>query len=382
MTLTSLEANYSSTKKTQFLIDEGTSLNWVGGTDFARFERYFVFIDTNVAALWGDQIITQLRASGKPIFLKQVAPEEDSKSTRYLPEALAFLENNSCTRFDLIMAVGGGIVIDLASFVASIYMRGVPLYIMATTLIGQMDASTAGKTCLNTDQGKNVLGTFYYPERVYNNIDLLKTNTPYFNRQGLSEIFKYGLLNSTLIIDTMSAFQLTPSNSLLASMVRLSIESRVAIASKDPLASNLGHTFGHAIEKISNYGILHGDAISVGTVISLYFSKKQGLLTEATLKTILGLMKKFGLNIYIDKAFDPAELVRLMMRDKKSSSVNLNLVLICDIAKPYSTKDGYFYQAQPAQVESFLRNFLSNYEYTIADCADYIRNRELKYEAN
>jgi 3-dehydroquinate synthase len=126
---------------------------------------FFVLIDKGVQRVWGEKINEQLRAHGKEIFTLEIEPTEASKSISYYPTVVGFLEENICNRYDLVIGIGGGIVIDVTSFVVSTYMRGLPLYIVATTLIGQVDASTAGKTCLNTAGSKNLLGTLSYGQK-------------------------------------------------------------------------------------------------------------------------------------------------------------------------------------------------------------------------
>jgi 3-dehydroquinate synthase len=127
----------------------------------------------------------------------------------------------------------------------------------------------------------------------------------------------------------------------------LTIEVRSAIRQKDSLASNLGHTFGHAIEKLSDIKVLNGDAISVGTVLALYFACYEKLITDEKVENIVGEMKRMNLNVYLDKNLDVDALIECMKRDKKSSINELNLVLITDVGLPYFKEDSYFYSVIP-----------------------------------
>jgi 3-dehydroquinate synthetase len=372
-----IDVSFERTDSIQFLLDSDPSLNWISTIDSAAGQRFFVYIDANVQRLWGDRILEQLSRAGRETHWFTVEPTEASKSLGFYPTALSFLETHGAGRYDLVIAIGGGIVIDLVSFLVSTYMRGLPFYAIPTTLIGQMDASTAGKTCLNTSSAKNVLGTFYYPLVVYNNISFLDTNTEYYLRQGYSETFKYGLLGCPELLSLLETHRAKPSSSTKLEMVTRAIETRVMIRKRDPLASNLGHTFGHALETLSNYEILHGDAISAGTVMALHYAQRKGLISESAVEDIVGRMRRLSLNVHFDSSVRAGEMVRKMMRDKKASADKLHLVLIRNIGEPYLTNGSSFYPASPGDVEEFLVDYLANSGYGIADCAAWLRRDEL-----
>ena len=375
----SFRTTYTRKDIIDFLIDDDAEMSWLADFDGSAFERFFIVIDREVNMIWGSLIRKRLGNHKKEMFFFEVEASESSKSLSFYPKLVDFFEMHGCSLSDLALAIGGGIVIDLVSFTCSTYMRALPFYAVPTTLIGQIDASTAGKTCLNTSNSKNLLGTFYYPLRVYNNINFLETNSKYHLRQGYSEIFKYGLLNSSKLIEIMSAYSKKPSKALLMEMIKAATEARIKIRKINPLASNLGHTFGHAIEKISDFRILHGDAISAGTVMSLYFSKKIGIIGGKSVLGIIDKMKLLNLNIYVDKNLDINRLVKIMMRDKKSSAAGMNLVLIRGIAKPYIKNGSYFYRTTRDLVQAFLEGFMADYPYLVPDCAKYIKKSQLKY---
>src|SRR3989338_5980154 len=374
-----IKTTYVKKDTIDFIIDDDPNMTWIGDFDSHSFERFFVIMDEEVSRLWGSKIRKGLNTHKKPMFFFEVEASEQSKSINFYPKLVDFLEKHKSNLSDLVIAIGGGIVIDLVSFTCSTYMRAMPFYAIPTTLIGQIDASTAGKTCLNTSNSKNLLGTFYYPLKVYNNINFLETNSKYHLRQGYSEIFKYGLLDSSKLIEIMSAYSKKPSKALLMEMIKAATEARIKIRKINPLASNLGHTFGHAIEKISNFGILHGDAISAGTVMSLYFSKKIGITDGKSITAIVDDMKELGLNVYVDKNLDIDKLVELMTRDKKSSTTGFNLVLIAGVAKPYRSNKSNFYRTSPDFVKSFLRDFMKEYPYLVPSCASRIKKEVLTY---
>lgn len=354
-------------------------MEWIGKFDGGKYKRFFVVFDENVYDIWGKKIVSQLEKHGKEIFIFKVKPEERSKSLEFYPEILEFFEDHACSRYDLVIGIGGGIILDLVSFFCSTYMRGLPLYAIPTTLIGQVDAITAGKTCLNTGKAKNVLGTFYYPLEVYNNIHILKTNQPYFERQGLSEIFKYGLLASRELLEVLDRYMKGKSEEDLKEVIKLTIQARGVIRKKDPLASNLGHTFGHALEKMSGHALLHGDAITVGTVMAFQFAVEKGLMTQEKASELTKKMKEYRLNVYLEKNLDLDAMIEYMLHDKKSSVDMINLVLLEDIERPYEKDGSLFYGVSPSEMKEFLERFIKNYEYMKDGCWEFIRTDDINY---
>jgi len=380
MTVKKLSTTYKATHIVDFLIDDDKEMMWIARFNSDKHNRFFVVIDKNVNKIWGSLIRKKLKYHKKKVFIFEVEALEKSKSLSFYPRLVNFLELHKCNLSDLVMAIGGGTIIDLVSFTCSTYMRGLPFVIIATTLTGIVDASTAGKTCLNTTNNKNILGTFYYPLKVYNNIHFLKTCSRYYHRQGLSEVFKYGLLDSKPLLDSMAIYLSSNSSSELKKMIEFGFKARINIRKKHPQASNLGHTFGHAIEKLTNYKTLHGDAISVGIVIALYFAQERGIMGERKVEKIIKMMKQRGLSLYLETSLNVDDWVRLMMSDKKSSSKALNLVLLTDIAKPYKSGNSYFYRTKPAIIKRFLRKFVKDYYYIKSECAIFLKREKLVYK--
>ena len=244
-------------------------------------------------------------------------------------------------------------------------MRGLPFFMIPTTLMGQVDSSTAGKTCLNTPMTKNLLGTFYYPLVVYNNTRFLDTVHECDQRQGFSEVFKYGLLRSPSLVQALREYHAHPAPALLKRIIIDTIGVRIAVRKIHPQASNLGHTFGHALEALSGYRILHGDAISAGTAVALHFAVEKGWMPKLEMACILSIMKELGLNLYIDDSIDSRTWLEAMRRDKKSSATKVNLVLIQGIGKPIQ---GSFFSISFADLRKFLDRFLASYPYKMRNC--------------
>jgi len=370
---------FNKPRLTEFVVDGDSKFSWLGQFESDEFDRFIIFYDNKLEDNWLKIILSKLRIHKKKIIIISLDASEKTKSLDFYTNLIDKMESENCSKLDLAIIIGGGTILDLMTFTASTYMRGMPSLLVPTTLIGQIDASTAGKTCLNTGKVKNLLGTFYYPRFVYNNINTLETNSHFYLRQGLSEALKYGLLDSKKLVDKLEEYSIVNSKKNLVEIIDLTIKSRIKISKIDPYASNLGHTFGHALEKISNYKVLHGDAINVGTVMALHFSVYEGLIKESLVNKIMGIMKNLNLNLYIDGLINVPSFVQLMKKDKKSMSGMLNLVLIKNIGNTYEDNGHRFYKTETIKVENFLMNFIENYKYSVNDFPSCINKEIIQY---
>jgi 3-dehydroquinate synthetase len=340
-------------EKTKFIIDDSKSFKGFDKVFFHKHPKVFIFADTNVLRKH-KLFLNFVSKLNKKIYIKKIISNEKAKNIVNYSNYIDFLSSNSCSRKDLIIGIGGGVVLDIAGFVASTYMRKINLMLVPTNLIGMADASTAGKTCLNTNSGKNMIGTFYLPNVVYNNINFLQTGSNISFRQGFSEIFKYGLLSSKELVDLMIKYKVDKSNKTLKKILKLAIDKRFEIRMFNPLASNLGHTFGHAIEKMTNYKIKHGDAISIGTIISLRFSLEKKLITKDLFNYIYKTMKYLDLKTFTKIKFNNTYWVSLMLKDKKSYDDNIGLILIKGIGLPVINKKSPFFYVKKNEMIKFL----------------------------
>ena len=370
-------SNYEHKYETKFIIDSSEDFERIDEIGISDYDRVFIVIDENVSKLYEEKLLPKMINGKQELFVYRVKSVEETKSIAYYPKLVEFFEENTAGRYDAVVAIGGGIVIDLVSFTVSTYMRGLPFFIVATTLIGQTDASTAGKTCLNSYNTKNLLGTFFYPKVVYNSIPILKTNTKRITRQGLSEAFKYSLLTDGELLGDIIKFQNSDFDSdIMEKIVEKTIQSRIKIRLVDPLASNLGHTFGHALEKYFDYQILHGDAILIGTVMAMGYGVKVGIMEQSEYDRIYDMMNEAHLNTYISKELDTKKLVALMKKDKKSSSKKLHLVMINGVGKPYRS-DTPFLEADYEDVEKYLEEFMESYLRKREDYLEYLGKNDL-----
>ena len=343
-------------QKVNFLFDDCKDLSGLSEIKLKKYKKIFIIFDKALSNSWVKQISEKIKKSKSELHFIPLRGIEKVKSFREVEKLLYFLEESGCSKNDLIVSIGGGTILDLSAFVASIYMRGVELMMIPTTLMGQADASSAGKTCINGKQTKNLVGSLYMPLYVYNNIHILKTANGYSRRQGLSEIFKYGLLGSKKLIKYLEQYARDSSenDSLLLKILIETIKVRIKLRKIDPLVSNLGHTFGHAFESESKNLVAHGDAISAGIVCSLKLSLKKRYISKKLYFQLIKVMKDLNLNINIDKSSNVKRVVNLMKKDKKSDGDLIGFVLLKDIGKTVKTKNKKFLFLDAKYVTSFL----------------------------
>ena len=349
-------ASVTEDQKVNFLFDDCKDLSGLSEIKLKKYKKIFIIFDKALSNSWVKQISEKIKKSKSELHFIPLRGIEKVKSFREVEKLLYFLEESGCSKNDLIVSIGGGTILDLSAFVASIYMRGVELMMIPTTLMGQADASSAGKTCINGKQTKNLVGSLYMPLYVYNNIHILKTANGYSRRQGLSEIFKYGLLGSKKLIKYLEQYSrdsLENDNLLLKILIE-TIKVRIKLRKIDPLVSNLGHTFGHAFESESKNLVAHGDAISAGIVCSLKLSLKKRYISKKLYFQLIKVMKDLNLNINIDKSSNVKRVVNLMKKDKKSDGDLIGFVLLKDIGKTVKTKNKKFLFLDSKYVTSFL----------------------------
>ena len=349
-------ASVKEDQKVNFLFDDCKDLSGLSEIKLKKYKKIFIIFDKALSNSWVKQISEKIKKSKSELHFIPLRGIEKVKSFREVEKLLYFLEESGCSKNDLIVSIGGGTILDLSAFVASIYMRGVELMMIPTTLMGQADASSAGKTCINGKQTKNLVGSLYMPLYVYNNIHILKTANGYSRRQGLSEIFKYGLLGSKKLIKYLEQYarDSLENDSLLLKILIETIKVRIKLRKIDPLVSNLGHTFGHAFESESKNLVAHGDAISAGIVCSLKLSLKKRYISKKLYFQLIKVMRDLNLNINIDKSSNVKRVVNLMKKDKKSDGDLIGFILLKDIGKTVKTKNKKFLFLDAKYVTSFL----------------------------
>ena len=300
--------------------------------------------DSTVAPLYAAAVREALHAARPELAIGTfVLPAgEASKTLAHFGHAIDALATLGATRDACVFALGGGVVGDLAGFVAACWMRGVDCVQLPTTLLSMVDSSVGGKTAVDIPQGKNLVGAFHPPRAVFADTAALRTLPPRELRAGLAEVIKYGAIRDPLFFQWLEAERaalLASEPTALAQAIARSCEHKAEIVERDPLERgerallNLGHTFGHAIETEQGYGGLgndnlnHGEAVAVGMVCAARLSARLGLAHADDAARLQTLLARFGLPVTVPAGLDPGALLARMRLDKKATAGRLRFVL-------------------------------------------------------
>ena len=309
------------------------------------YDEVLIISDENVYNHQLDNFINNIKA--KTVYEYIIPAGEDSKSLSVYEEIIKYCIRINLSRKSLIIALGGGVVGDLAGFLASTYMRGIDVCQVPTSLLSQVDSSVGGKTGINIGNFKNIIGTFYQPKFTYINIDDLKTLSHNEFIAGMAEVIKYSIIYDYDFLDYLinnSKNILNKDNETLHYMVKKCIEIKADIVSKDEKEGNLrkilnfGHTFGHGVEKLCK--ISHGEAVSIGMNMAFKLALEKGYINGSYYDKFINVCDKFNLplnfNISLDEKDEITEerkdkinkeILEIMKNDKKNSFGKINLIL-------------------------------------------------------
>lgn len=319
----------SASKKYDVIIERGL-LDSVGieTAKLTKPQRAVIVSGKNTFTLYGERVVNAYKNAGFEVLSFVHQGGEGAKSLDTYGELLNFLCDNHISRSDILVALGGGVTGDLTGFAAATYLRGIDFVQIPTTLLAAVDSSVGGKTAINLNSGKNQAGCFYQPTAVFCDPDALKTLAPEDYRCGCAEIVKYGVLAGGELFELVSAGGIYDNEeAVIASCVRI----KSKIVNEDEfdrgtrMLLNLGHSFGHAIEKCSDFAVHHGDAVSVGMVIIADAAVKKGYCDGDCRDIIIKTLKKYGLPTETD--FSAEELFDASKADKKISDGRMHLVV-------------------------------------------------------
>lgn len=299
--------------------------------------RPIIVTNRTLAPLYGNALARRLGAQIVAL------PDGEQHKTLEMTRALydAFIEAQ-IDRHGVVIALGGGVIGDLAGFAAATYLRGVALIQVPTSLLAMVDASVGGKVGVDLPQGKNLVGAFKQPVLVVADVDTLRTLPDIEWRCGLAEIVKAGLIGDPSLLDPR-LYRREPPESVIA-LIRQSIAVKAAIVQEDPYEQgvrahlNLGHTFGHALERVSGFTWKHGEAVAVGLLAAGRLSQVQGLCDPALPFQIEGLLRALGLPVRY-RTFSGADLLAAMGTDKKRQRNRLRFVLLRGAGAPVISDD-------------------------------------------
>lgn len=287
-----------------------------------------IISDSNVWPLYGEIAKKSLVSAGFSVISYVFPAGESSKcATTYL-SILNFLAENRINRADCLIALGGGVVGDLTGFVAATYLRGISYIQVPTTLLAAVDSSVGGKTAIDLDCGKNLVGAFYQPKLVLCDADTLNTLPQDIFRDGCAEVIKYGILYDESLFAQLERAGL---NFNRESIIARCVELKRDVVAEDEFDTgnrmklNLGHTLGHGVEASSQYRISHGKAVAIGTALISRTAAKYGICPQETCDRILRILTQFGLPVSTD--CDAKTLFDAALSDKKRSGGIVNLII-------------------------------------------------------
>lgn len=312
--------------------------------DNINYNNLVIITDDNVCKYYLDTI--------KSIFIEEkvysyiIKSGEQSKNLNEIYNIYQFLLNNNIDRKSFIIALGGGVVGDIAGFVAATYMRGIKFIQIPTSLLSQVDSSIGGKTGVDFLNKKNIIGSFYNPSLVYINITTLKTLPKEHFENGMAEVIKHGYILDKEYLDFILYKKEKIKNldkDTLLQMIYKSCKIKANIVCIDEKEKgirellNFGHTFGHSIETESNFNMLHGESVAMGIIASMYISYIYGYITKEHIQQAKDILSYF--NIYNKQNFNIDNIYKNMLYDKKNDNKKIKIIMLRNIGKAFSTDE-------------------------------------------
>ena len=330
-------------------------------TSSHKNKRVVLITDDNVKKLYGTKILEIIKPSSP--YLISIPARESSKSRETKQKIEDMLLEKKYGRDTIIIAFGGGVIGDLAGFVASTYCRGVPYIQVPTTLLAMVDSSIGGKTGVDTKYGKNLIGTTYQPDGVFTDLDFLNSLPKEEFLNGLVEIIKIAATSDKelfgFIENNISSILEKEKNSL-THIIKRSIELKKNVVEKDEKESglrqilNFGHTFGHAFEAYSDYKAKHGHCISLGIVVESKIAVLTGNLKGKGKKRIASLLEAFGLPTKINGDSDADKIMEIMIADKKTLIQKPRFVILMRIGKVKTDKVNFSFEVDEGIIKKAI----------------------------
>ncbi len=306
-----------------------------------------IIADENVSDIYGQELINTLKNDYERVDMISLKLGEDNKTLDTVSCCYSFLIDNKYDRKDVIIAFGGGICGDVAGYVSASYMRGISFVQIPTTLLSMVDSSSGGKTGVNFNSYKNMIGAFKMPELVYINTAVLDTLGDRNFASGMAEILKAGLIKDAgfyeWLINNFSQIN-DREEEYINEMIARSVNIKKMFVEKDPYEKNerailnFGHSVGHALEKYTGFRYSHGECVALGSVAASYISWKRGLLSMEEYYEIRDMFVPFGLPISIE-GLDTDSILEYMKSDKKNESGKIRFILLKKIGRGFICED-------------------------------------------
>ena len=333
----------TKSKKYKVIVEKGCLINFFN-SQISPNKKYFIVLDSKIKNSIPKKIINK-----KNIFLLKINSNEKIKSLKFYKQIISFLLKNNVNRSSTLIAIGGGTIGDLSGFVASTILRGIKFVLIPSTLLSQVDSSIGGKNGINTNYGKNLVGTFYQPDLVIIDPLILKTLNKKQMRSGYAEIFKHALINdinfykwlknnyNKIIQCNMKILSYAIYKSIIIKAKFVKNDEKETINNNfSRFFLNFGHTFGHALETFNKYrlNLSHGEAIAIGMVVVCKISYKLKKLDKDDYENIVAHLKKVGLPVNSKQIYNK-KIYKIIEMDKKNINGKVNLILLNKIGKPY-----------------------------------------------
>lgn len=317
---------------------------------FGKAKKAAIISDTNVWSLYGNTAMSSIAAEGIEVVHFVFPAGEASKNTETYINILNFLAENHLTRSDVIIALGGGVVGDITGFSAATYLRGIPYIQVPTSLLAMVDSSVGGKTAIDLPAGKNLAGAFYQPSLVLCDTDVLQSLPQNIFRDGCAEIIKYGILYDAALFGHLASNGMAFDRE---TVIARCVELKRDVVAQDEFDTgarqklNLGHTFGHAVEALSQFSVTHGSAVAIGMAIMARAACHFGHCTANTVKQIIAVLDEFALPT--QTAYTSQQITSVALSDKKRTGDTVNLIIPNEIGSCMICK------TPVSQLESFIK---------------------------
>ena len=327
-----------------------------------KYHNIALITDSNVHKIFHKEIMN------KDINILKISPGEKSKSNRVKEKLENKLLELKFNRDSLIIAFGGGVIGDLTGYLASTYLRGVDLVHIPTSLVAIVDSSIGGKTGINNNKGKNLIGTFYNPKEIIVNSDFLKTLPNKEIRQGMAEIIKYGIIKDYNLFKKLEKINnnfLDNNEFEINKILKKCIKIKVEVIQKDFKESdlrsilNFGHTIGHGLEKLYSYKKSHGDCIGTGMAIESLMAKKYLEFSSEDYKRILKILDKYHLRKTIYKKSDIPKILEFIKLDKKNKKSKITFSLPDKIGNIKKRNKKFTVEITDKKIEQTLKEYLN-----------------------
>ena len=307
-------------------------------------KRIFIITDHNVSKYYGDKVLFSLKNKNFEVKLLSLEPGEKTKGFNILPDIYNEFLNFNLTRSDLIIALGGGVIGDLAGFAASTYLRGIDFIQIPTSLLAQVDSSVGGKVAVDLERGKNLVGSFYHPKCVLIDPEVLNTLDNRFFIDGMAEVIKYGCIKDKKLFDQLNSYQnFEELYEFIDEIIYNCVNIKREVVEKDQfdfgdrLLLNFGHTYAHAIEQYYHYEkYSHGEAVGIGMYQITKLAESLDLTKTGSSMQIKEILQKY--NLPYECQVETKNLIQAISLDKKNINNSLSVVLLKEIG------DSYVYQ--------------------------------------